>query len=124
MPKRSGSPFTRSDSDSSTEQQRKYAQEIALAEFRAERSSKKLKTNLNEAQKAANAKRRAKLTQMKNDAKAKLYAEEAKAKENKEAKRELEKRPFGFTRSMRSYSDKSVDSKGSVSSLDSQVLFF
>ena len=76
-------------------------------------------------QKAKNAQRRAKATQLKNMEKAKHYAEEAKAKERaKKEKRELEKgrgealeqRPFGFTRAMRSYSDSS-----NVSSLDSQV---
>ena len=127
MPKRD-----RGDSDlsDSSDEQRNYAKQVALAEFQAERSSKKLKDEMNEFNKAENAKRRAKGVQIKNEEKAKLYARELKAKERaKKEKKEREKaqgealkqRPFGFTRAMRSYSDKSDTSKDSVSSLDSQV---
>ena len=114
----------RADSDSSDEQS-EYAKQIALAEFQAERSSKKLKEELNEYDKTENAKKRAKATQLKNMEKAKLWAKEAKAKkraikvklEREKAYDEaLEQRSFGFTRAMRSYSDSS-----NVSSLDSQV---
>ena len=119
-----------SDLSDSSGEHREYAKQIARAEFRAERSSKKLKDELNVFNKAKNAKRRAKTTQIKNEEKAKLYAREAKAKERakkEKAEREkargeaLKQRPFGFTRAMRSYSDKSDTSKDSVSSLDSQV---
>lgn len=114
-----------SDISDSSEELHEQAKEIALSEFRKERQAKKLQDELNAFRKVKNAKKRSKVTQLKNMEKAKLWAKEEMAKERaKKTKLErekaydeaLERRPFGFTRAMRSYSDSS-----NVSSLDSQV---
>ena len=94
-----------SDISDSSEELHEQAKEIALSEFQKERQEKKLKDELNAFRRVKNAKKRAKMIQIKNMEKAKLYAKEEIAKERaKKEKRErekahgeaLEQRPFGF----------------------------